>query len=155
MSNGYFRPYCSKCRAKMEALEFCSRCGKKRDGSHATYCRECYQAYSREHYARNVEHKRAKTRNQHIKSIYGMSVAEWNAKLVEQGGKCAVCYTEEPGGRGQFHTDHDHVTGKVRGLLCTRCNVALGMVNDDTWLLRRLAEYVERHDEPSWQQPPA
>jgi hypothetical protein len=41
-----------------------------------------------------------------------------------------------------MHIDHDHITGKVRGLLCTQCNIALGMTHDDPGLLTKLAEYL-------------
>jgi hypothetical protein len=61
---------------------------------------------------------------------------------------CAICgTTENPGGRsraGVFHIDHDHETGRVRGLLCSRCNTALGYMDDDPTKLRDAADYLER-----------
>ena len=51
----------------------------------------------------------------------------------KQGGKCAICEKEKPLNRHAklpFHVDHDHVTGKVRGLLCAACNLGLGMLKD-------------------------
>lgn len=57
---------------------------------------------------------------------YGITRADYDAMLAAQGGHCAVCPRTEPGGRGRyFHVDHDHQTGKVRGLLCHEHNTAL------------------------------
>lgn len=63
-----------------------------------------------------------------------------------QGGVCAICLgPPAEGDRGdRLHVDHDHVTGEVRGLLCSHCNTALGKFRDDPARLRRAAEYLER-----------
>lgn len=139
---GYFRTYCGKCRRAAEMQDVCSRCGKERDGSHTSYCRECYQAYWRDWYARNPAKAADKVRRNHIRTTYGMAPSAWNGMLVAQGGACAICGTAKPGGRGQFHTDHDHETGKVRGLLCTRCNVGLGMFEENYDILSRVVQYL-------------
>lgn len=70
-----------------------------------------------------------------------------------QGGICAnpmcdnVCNLESkgPGDMNTFVVDHDHITGKVRELLCHRCNKALGMVQDDPKVLLGLLQYLEKH----------
>lgn len=61
------------------------------------------------------------------------------AEVVRQPGACEVC-----GSENKLSIDHDHVTGQVRGLLCGKCNVALGMVNDDVPTMLSLAEYILR-----------
>ncbi len=58
----------------------------------------------------------------------------------EQGGLCAICRTAPA-----EHVDHDHVTGRVRQLLCFNCNGGLGQFKDDPAVLRAAASYVERH----------
>lgn len=65
----------------------------------------------------------------------------------QQQGRCAICETTmriggKPG-MDQEHVDHDHTTGEVRGLLCSRCNTSIGKFNDDPALLRRAADYIE------------
>lgn len=70
-----------------------------------------------------------------------MTVEEWEALLTAQGGGCAVC-SGPPMGNGRYHVDHCHACGKIRGLLCHKCNVALGMVRDSSDHLRRLIEYL-------------
>lgn len=72
---------------------------------------------------------------------------EW---LDQQGGKCGICNTTEPGGRGSWHIDHDHCCCKagcercIRGILCHSCNVGLGHFKDDPVRLQAAIEWVRR-----------
>jgi hypothetical protein len=79
-------------------------------------------------------------RPQHVTWKYGIAREEYDALLVKQEGKCAIC--AEPMTPPQV--DHDHVTGAVRGLLCRDCNVALGIMKDDATRLLRAAAYVKQ-----------
>ena len=74
--------------------------------------------------------------------VYGMAPGQYAAMVEAQGGKCAVCL--QPPSRGTLHVDHDHATGQVRGLLCQRCNVALGLLLDDPRRIAALMDYAER-----------
>ena len=82
---------------------------------------------------------------------YGITPEEYRAMLAAQGGLCAVCGDEPPPGgikaSSRLHVDHDHATGKVRALLCTRCNRGIGYMRDRPDLLRLAAEYIERYSE--------
>lgn len=78
--------------------------------------------------------------------ILGITEAEYNAMLEAQEHCCAICRTDKPWTRsGAWAVDHDHVTGKVRGLLCHSCNLGLGKFNDDAEILLAAAEYVQSH----------
>jgi hypothetical protein len=57
---------------------------------------------------------------------------------------CAICNCKTAGGMGNFHLDHCHQTGRIRGLLCDRCNKMLGMAKDRPEILRAAAKYLER-----------
>lgn len=72
---------------------------------------------------------------------YAMTPAEVEALLAKQGGRCAICGADDPGPRG-FVVDHDHATGRVRGMLCVKCNTGIGLLRDDPALLRRALEYL-------------
>ena len=87
-----------------------------------------------------------------LRTWYHMTLAEFDAKLARQGGRCAICGTNDPGGPGNtFHVDHDHrccpgshSCGKcVRGLLCFRCNNALGLFHDDRKILDSAIYYLQ------------
>jgi hypothetical protein len=83
---------------------------------------------------------------------YGITLEQYESMLDRQNGRCAVCRTGEPGGRGTWHIDHDHACcphqgscGRcVRGLLCSHCNTAAGLLQDDHALVRRMADYLAR-----------
>lgn len=78
--------------------------------------------------------------------LYGVDEARFLAMLAEQDGRCAICGTEEWGGKsGVPHVDHCHDSTKVRGLLCAGCNNGLGLFRDDPARLRAAATYLEAH----------
>lgn len=76
-------------------------------------------------------------------SKYGITIADYDRMLDGQGGMCAICGSTDPVDRS-FNVDHDHKTGRVRGLLCRWCNLLLGYAGDDTTRLDSAIEYLER-----------
>lgn len=97
-------------------------------------------AYWRER--RREPQVKRRERDAYLKRKFGISLAEYDAILAEQGGVCAVC-SRPPTCGISLHVDHDHDTGRIRGLLCFRCNNALGDLEDDPALLRAAARYLE------------
>ncbi len=91
-----------------------------------------------------VRHCRKCAREHRLMRTYGLERGQYDAMFEEQSGHCAGCERELEEGRN-LAVDHDHKTGAVRQLLCDRCNLVLGSVDDDVELLRRLALYVETH----------
>ena len=79
-----------------------------------------------------------------IRRVYGITYAEYESMLQAQGGGCAICgQTPEQEGR-RLPIDHCHTTNKVRGILCTKCNQALGMMDDDTDRLAKAIQYLHK-----------
>lgn len=77
--------------------------------------------------------------------LYGVTPEQYEAALAAQGGRCAICRSDQwPGKGNRPHTDHDHADGRFRGILCGNCNHGLGMFGDDPARLRVAAEYLER-----------
>jgi hypothetical protein len=69
----------------------------------------------------------------HLKKKFGLTIEQWTALFDAQGGCCASCGTDSPGAKGpknNWMTDHDHLTGRVRGIICMPCNLALGWLGD-------------------------
>ena len=88
-------------------------------------------------------------RRSNLKHAHGLTPAQYDQMLEAQGGVCAACGTPEVG-RNQYGVvslaiDHDHATGAVRGLLCMRCNRALGLLGDSLGTISRLLAYREMH----------
>ncbi len=77
-------------------------------------------------------------RNEYLWSQYKMTSEEFDRRLTAQNGRCAICREEMP----DPHVDHCHTTGRVRGLLCRYCNLALGFFRDDPERLSRAVKYL-------------
>lgn len=80
-----------------------------------------------------------------VKRTYGLEHGSYAAMFAAQGGACAICGTTDRGPRSRFHIDHCHDTGKVRGLLCSRCNTGIGQFKHDPERIRSAVEYVKAH----------
>lgn len=99
---------------------------------------EKYRTYTRDYYERDPGrfHDLAVCRR------FGLSRGQYAELLAQQNGLCALC-KKAPGSSKRLHVDHDHQTGRVRGLLCHHCNTGVGNLQDDPALLRAAAAYVE------------
>lgn len=131
---------CGRCKVEKPLDEF-HRNRSKADGRQ-TRCKECNTVASSTAYHADPDYFRCKL----YRRKYGISLADFNRMVAEQGGRCAICATDAPGGKGnRLHVDHDHATGEVRGLLCTNCNRALGYFKDDGALLLKATAYLQDH----------
>lgn len=134
---------CGYCKTAKPLSEF-HRNRANRDG-YAGRCKPCrmdtQDYYGRDGQAGKVNYDRA----HHLFATYGLSVREYEALLAAQGGRCAICRTDEPTptrGRAAWRVDHDHSTGQVRGLLCNNCNSGLGMLGDSPERLSSALAYL-------------
>jgi len=79
-----------------------------------------------------------------LKSQYNLSLDAYNALLINQNHKCAICSCDEAAAfKGLLFVDHCHSTKKVRGLLCHHCNTALGKFKDSSEILSKAIKYLE------------
>lgn len=126
---------CPDCGQDKPAEEF-PRFHRNKTGR-GTYCKPC-------HNARNRASKRSHggNRHYHLRQRYGIGVDDFDALLTEQGMLCPICLK-----RRAEHVDHDHKTGKVRGILCERCNGGLGQFKENIETIRNAIEYLERNRE--------
>ena len=79
-----------------------------------------------------------------LKECYGMTIEEYEQRVDDQKGCCAIC-RKPPKNQRRLHVDHCHKTGKVRKLLCTRCNTSLGMMQDNVQNLQNAIIYLQEH----------
>lgn len=84
-----------------------------------------------------------KVRNGSLKRKYGITLIEWEKLFDTQDRKCAICQKDFTCGKN-WHTDHDHVTGKIRGILCNLCNTALGKFKDNETTLQNAINYLRK-----------
>lgn len=138
---------CSKCRQRKPDNEFRLRPGRSQRGKRRgrwSHCKDCERvarllpenrkrahARAKEFWKRlkatNPKEARRRERESNLRSKYGFGHAEFAALAERQRWLCAICGKPATKGRGKkLHIDHDHKTGRIRGLLCGPCNISLG-----------------------------
>ena len=134
-------------------LKWCPRChqqkslddfgvARKRPDGRMAFCRPCWSDYRKEYMARNPD--QAQKKRDYMRGyLYGMDPNTYTRLFEAQGGVCAICGKPEPEFR-RLRIDHDHTTGKVRGLLCSGCNTGLTRFGDSPEGLQRVLDYVMR-----------
>lgn len=132
---------CSTCKAPKPVTDY-HRSRTTTDG-YDPRCKPCRKTAASTH---TVDHE-LKRSNSRLR-FYGITTEQYATMFTQQRGLCAICQQAETmtyrGTVKQLSVDHDHETGKVRGLLCAACNFALGKFKDDPTLLRSAADYLER-----------
>jgi hypothetical protein len=144
---------CNKCGAEKPLSGFykaksniggltrgCKECCKKQVD---TYRRSHTEMIKEKHMRRREKHHREREKNRY-KSKYGITLEQYDYMLEVQKGQCLVCGGINADGK-KLSVDHDHVTGRVRGLLCSGCNLALGNVKESVSTLLGLARYLYGH----------
>lgn len=164
---------CKVC-GETKPLEQFHRAAGMRDG-HRNECKSCLNARHRGWYERNREYAIERTRRwarenperlaetrrkyheehreersqrnraSHLQRKYGLSPDDVEFLVVAQGGKCRICGAAE--GK-KLHVDHHHDSGLVRGLLCGKCNKAIGLLNEDPQLFEAATSYLRENQLP-------
>lgn len=121
--------------AKLGYENICKKCANKKDNERHKKIKEdpdSYKKYLRSAFARK------------IKSCYGLTVDQYT-KLTDKYKVCQIC-GEEFSDKVTPHIDHNHATGKVRSLLCRKCNLLLGYAKDSTQILKSAIKYLKKFD---------
>jgi hypothetical protein len=90
----------------------------------------------------NTSRRGERNRKGNLFRRFGITEVDYLRMFDEQGGCCAICGTSTPGTSGVFAVDHDHSTGRVRGLLCRGCNIGIGNLGDDAERLESAVRYL-------------
>jgi hypothetical protein len=138
---GPTRQRCEPCRTERKAIKNREKSQRWKDNNrerHVAYLREYHQA------RKDDPEYRRKRRENMVRYTYGITQAEVDALIESQGGRCAICGGERNGAGTRLHIDHCHDTGKVRGMLCSKCNTAVGLLDNDPDRAEKLAAYLRR-----------
>ena len=135
---------CSVCKCIKNLREFST--DKRTMSGKRCYCRLCSRVLHKKYYEKNKERLKGITRQR----IYKISNEQYNKILLEQNGVCSICGFPETATISKtdkrikdLAVDHCHKTGKVRGLLCRRCNKGIGLFQEDIDLLASATSYLE------------
>ena len=129
---------CPKCDTVKSAGDFY----RKAAGGLSAYCKECTKEGVAQWQKEHPEQFRLNQRRSVLKRRYGLTEDDITRMLSEQKGRCPICRT--PITADNLNVDHDHSDGRVRGLLCDRCNRTIGLLKDDAAVVRSAIRYVSR-----------
>lgn len=134
-------------------MKFCNRCKTslpldcyflRKTGTPYSWCKECSAKYGKKKYGKPYDKKRWEEwgrERYYLLKKYGLTQKEVDAMKEEQQHRCRVCGEKAP-----LVIDHDHNTGKIRGMLCTPCNQGLGFLQDNVNTLKAAIFYLEGHN---------
>lgn len=126
---------CIKCNEEKSLKDFATRSDRK--NPIRNYCKECDDLRRKKDYYKNHDYEKEQASLRHIenrdfnivrmresrlKSRYGLTLEAYEKLLADQDYKCLICLLHRDDHRQNFHVDHDHNTGEIRGLLCAICN---------------------------------
>lgn len=157
---------CSRCKVKKNLIEFHVNKDKNSKSGYDSWCKKCREIYCKEYTKRpevrmrdNLYHKKYRQTshgqlnitNTRLKSYYGITLEEYNTLFIKQKGVCAICNQEETGTfKGttkRLSVDHEHITGKIRGLLCYKCNLIIGQWADNILYFQNAIKYLKNENE--------
>ena len=148
----YVTKVCYLCIIKLIVMnKICSKCKEEKDLSNFTkdkngrlgvhhYCKVCNYKQKKDTY------DYTKSKNRNTINTYGIDANYVEELYVLQNKKCKICNKEYPtvSKHGGLYIDHCHTTGKVRGLLCAKCNILLGNANDNVSILKSAIDYLNQ-----------
>ena len=139
----------------MPSEKKCNRCGevkkaslfykhkRMKDGLFG-HCIECHKAYGKKWEEDNKELRREVHMRSHLQRTYGISIEQYDQLRQRQDYRCRICSIHESEAQhGRLCVDHCHGSGKVRGLLCKKCNSAIGLLGDNVDILSAAITYLE------------
>jgi len=132
-NTGHLVRYCKPCKNKNYRVWY---------SSNRLESRRKRRLYER----RNPEQITKWRRKAMLKFQYGLSISEFDSLLKTQRMRCEICKKKTSGNKRSkhLHVDHNHKTGEIRGLLCSKCNTAIGLLNEDFKTLERATTYLRR-----------
>lgn len=155
--------YCRQCDSIKPIEEFgkrsqnrsgitsqCKACLKKTQDAWRARHPDYYETHCKGHH--RSDETKARRRKHDLNAQYGITPEQFDQMLAEQKGRCFLCNDDDPNHKWKaikrFLVDHDHATGRVRRLLCCRCNSGIGMFRDNPVLIERALLYLRTYADP-------
>jgi hypothetical protein len=129
---------CKQCNTELPITEFYIKTNKITGNCRFNSpCKKCFDSKRDKNYY--------KIYNRKLK--YNLSEAQYDNMLLEQNNCCAICGVHKDNNKKEFSVDHCHENGKIRGLLCNNCNVALGLFKDNINIMKNAVVYLNNNNE--------
>ena len=129
---------CNKCKIAQPYTNF--YCLDIEKDYFSSECKKCEYKKSQKYYNENKHKISKKASNKHRMNKYGITEEQYNDILLSQNSLCGIC--NKPSDK-TLHVDHNHKTGKIRGLLCSGCNTGIGFFNEDIDSLTNAVKYLK------------
>ena len=128
---------CTKCKKKKSLS--CFYKDRQKQGGLRYWCKDCVleNVYAWEE--KNIGNLKSIIKNRDLKKLYGIGLVDYERMYNTQCGFCLICKTK----KDVLCIDHNHKTGKIRGLLCNNCNRVLGSVKEDVNILSEMIDYIK------------
>lgn len=145
---------CIDCRKVSQSKNYNSRKvnnpAKNLPAGKRTHCPKGHPYSEENTYVTKNNKRQCRTCTRERKYIieYGITIQDYNRMFALQGGRCAICYTEvnlELYNKKHLDIDHNHITGKVRELLCNQCNVGIARFNENVLIMEKAINYLKKH----------
>ncbi len=141
---------CNKCKLLKNHSDFYIR---KASGKYLSHCKSCIKSHYHKYkdiikfknYYRKPGHN-TNSRKYNLKSNYNLSLEAYKTISILQNNKCAICLRDQSEFKKNFAVDHNHTTGEIRQLLCTRCNIGIGMFEENIYILSNAINYLNKHN---------
>lgn len=148
---------CTNCKLEKDISEF--GINKSVKDGHQDWCKKCMSNFQKNRRLNPIVRKKEKESHKryidkhskkmwayHLKRTYGITLENYNQMLIQQGNRCAICSIEFNNTKSDTKccVDHNHITNKVRGLICKKCNIGLSRFNDNTTILINAIKYLEK-----------
>lgn len=137
---------CACCKRRKPKGQFAIN-NQQKDGF-SCYCKECQHNKSAIYRKKNRERVQASSRQCNLKrrlKKLGLTLSEYTDMLIKQKGRCAICGISDTKYKQGFDIDHNHKTGKVRGLLCNQCNFLVGLSRESFLIINKLKQYLKKY----------
>lgn len=150
---------CTGCKTAYPISHYSKNKGKPKGINQ--YCRSCQSTKNKEYqrrlkkgellhtkcfYKKGTKEHNDHTKNQCLRYAYNITLDKYNTLFAEQLGCCAICGIHQSKLTKSLGVDHNHTTGRVRGLLCTKCNTGIGHLNENIDILNKSIDYLRLHD---------
>lgn len=131
---------CYRCKKEKEVKEFY----KRSKGGLRGECKKCSKEIYYKYIEKHPEYSKRADLKHRLKYKFRLTLEEYFLLVKKQDFKCAICKKTELENKQQLAIDHNHKNGKIRGLLCTRCNHGIGHFKDDIFLLKQAIVYLSQ-----------
>jgi len=110
----------------------------------STWCKDCYAVFQKQWRKDNKERHKLTQRKSYLKMMFKITPEDYTRMFTEQKGRCAICQIHQTNLSKILGVDHNHTTGQVRELLCSKCNSAIGLLKENPVLFQTCISYLDK-----------